>query len=61
MNSSGPDFDFVYEPSANTYYTAGLPDFPWYVKPKQDKNYQMNTKWSENIPNAHKIFQLFPI
>jgi hypothetical protein len=38
-----------------------LPDFSWYVTPKQVKMYQMNTKcskWSYNIPKVCKIFQM---
>jgi hypothetical protein len=40
---------------------AGLPDFSWYTVPKPEKMYQMNTKctkWSLNIPNIRKIFQM---
>jgi hypothetical protein len=41
--------------------TAGLPDFSWCMIPKPGKMYQMNTictKWSWNIPNLHKVFQM---
>jgi hypothetical protein len=44
-----------------------LPDFPWYNIPKTGKNvakrgkiYQMaiiDTKWPENWPNGHKMYQ----
>jgi hypothetical protein len=40
---------------------AGLPDFSWYMIPKLEKMYQMNTKciqWARHIPNVHKIFQM---
>jgi hypothetical protein len=38
-----------------------LPDFSWYMIPKPEKMYQMNTKctkWSQNTLNIHKIFQI---
>jgi hypothetical protein len=34
--------------------TGGLPDFPWYNTPKREKI----TKWLQNIPNGHKIYQM---
>jgi hypothetical protein len=40
---------------------SGLPDFSWYIIPKQEKMYQMNakcTKWSQNIPKVRKILQM---
>jgi hypothetical protein len=39
----------------------GLPDLSWYMIPKREKMLQMNkkcTKWSYNIPNVCKIFQM---
>jgi hypothetical protein len=39
----------------------GLPDFSWYMIPKSEKMYQMNTKctvWSLNIPKVHEILQM---
>jgi hypothetical protein len=38
----------------------GLPDFSWCMIPKPGKMYQMNTKctkWTQNVPNGHTIFQ----
>jgi hypothetical protein len=40
---------------------AGLPDFSCYIIPKLEKMYQINTKctkWSYNIPNVQRIFQM---
>jgi hypothetical protein len=34
---------------------AGLPDFSWYNKPQNMEKY---TKWTYNIPNGHKIYQM---
>jgi hypothetical protein len=31
-----------------------LPDFSWYMIPKPEKMYQMNT----NVPNGHKISKM---
>jgi hypothetical protein len=55
---------------------AGLPDFSWSKHTKLGKIYQIGknipnddqpyqtainyTKWTENIPNGHKIYQHFP-
>jgi hypothetical protein len=50
--------------------SAGLPDFSWYNITKQGKIYQMTakypkklhikyTKWTENLPNGHKITKIF--
>jgi hypothetical protein len=33
---------------------AGLPDFSWYIIPKRGKY----TKLPQNIPTAHRIFQM---
>jgi hypothetical protein len=53
-------------PSPHTLFNnfalhPGLPDYSWYMIPKQEKMYQMNTKrtkWSYNIPNALKMSQI---
>jgi hypothetical protein len=45
---------------------AGLPDFSWYNIPKRGKikwpqnipNGQKYTKWLQNKPNCHKIYQI---
>jgi hypothetical protein len=34
-------------------FDTGLPDFSWYNIPKREKY----TKWSQNIPKGHKIYQ----
>jgi hypothetical protein len=50
----------TYDPEKSAY-GPGLPDFSWYMIPKLEKMYQMNTKynkWSKNIPNVRKIFQM---
>jgi hypothetical protein len=39
---------------------SGLPDFSWYNIPKWEKLQQVTfkyTKWPQNIPNGHKIYQ----
>jgi hypothetical protein len=41
--------------------TSGLPDFSWFMTPKQEKMYQINTQcptWSDNIPDVQKIFRM---
>jgi hypothetical protein len=40
---------------------AVLPDVSWYIIPKLEKTYQMNTKcskWSQNILNVRKEFKM---
>jgi hypothetical protein len=42
-------------------FKAGLPDYSWYMIPKPEKIYQMNTKcakWLQTIPNVCKIIQM---
>jgi hypothetical protein len=49
------------ETMENSAENSGLPDFSWYMIPKQEKMYQMNTKytkWSQNIPKVEKILQM---
>jgi hypothetical protein len=41
-----------------------LPDFSWYKLPKREKIYQMtinHTKWKQNIPNDHKMYEHLPL
>jgi hypothetical protein len=42
-----------------------LPDLPWYNIPKREKIYtkgpQKCTKWPQNRPNGHKIYQHCPL
>jgi hypothetical protein len=35
-------------------HRPGLPDFSRYMRPKPEKC----TKWTQNVPNGHKIFQI---
>jgi hypothetical protein len=40
---------------------SGLPDFSWYNIAKQEKMYQMTTKyteWTQNTPNGRKTVQI---
>jgi hypothetical protein len=54
-----PQSQWPESPRSNSFQSPGLPDFSWYVRNTQtEKMYQMNTKWSHNIPNGRKILQM---
>jgi hypothetical protein len=40
--------------SGRSAFNPGLPDVSWYNIPKWEKY----TKWPQNIPNGHKIYQM---